>query len=53
MSEFTDSPYKTIPEELKNGYTMGGKIPVLNWWLDGRNNLHKKNWNKLKKILLN
>ena len=26
--EFKDSPYKKIPNELLNEYTMNGKIPV-------------------------
>jgi hypothetical protein len=35
MSTYTNSPYKNIPDELLFEYTMGGKIPVLDWWLDG------------------
>jgi len=26
--EYHNSPYKIIPEELKNEYTMNGKIPI-------------------------
>lgn len=32
---YNQSPYKEIPEELKDKFTMGGKIPILNWWFDG------------------
>lgn len=32
---YTDSPYKDIPNELLNRYTLNGKIQVLDWWLDG------------------
>ena len=30
--EYTDSPYKEIPEELRDGYTMNGRVPILDWW---------------------
>lgn len=32
---YNQSPYKEIPEELKDKFTMNGKIPILNWWFDG------------------
>ena len=35
MSAYTNSPYREIPEELLDGYTMGGRIPVFDWWIDG------------------
>jgi len=41
--EFKDSPYKKIPDELLNEYTMNGKIPIFDWYFDGRDNLQKKN----------
>jgi hypothetical protein len=36
--EYNKSPYKIIPEQLKNEFTMNGKIPVFEWYLDGRKN---------------
>ena len=35
MEEFKDSPYKKIPDQLINLYTMNGKIPVFDWFIDG------------------
>ena len=35
MKKYLNSPYKDIPEELKSEYTMNGKIPILEWYLDG------------------
>lgn len=35
MSSYINSPYKVIPEELVNKYTINGTIPILDWWLDG------------------
>jgi len=35
MSSYTNSPYREIPPELLDGYTMGGRIPVFDWWIDG------------------
>ena len=32
---YYQSPYKTIPEELKSEYTMDGKIPIFDWYFDG------------------
>lgn len=29
---YTNSPYKEIPLELLNDYTLNNKIPILNWW---------------------
>jgi hypothetical protein len=45
-SKYTDSPYKNIPEELLNDYTVGGRIPVDSWWLDNRSALAEKTWDK-------
>ena len=36
MSKYNKSPYRIIPEELKNDYTMSGKIPVLDQYMDNR-----------------
>lgn len=33
QSVFAELPPKTIPSELYDRFTMGGKIPVLNWYL--------------------
>ena len=35
-SLYNESPYEQIPEELVNEYTMNGKIPIFEWYLDGR-----------------
>jgi len=35
MSAYINSPYIEIPEEMLDGFTMGGRIPVFNWWIDG------------------
>ena len=35
MNKFINSPYKEIPDELVDLYTMNGKIPVFDWYLDG------------------
>jgi hypothetical protein len=45
MSNYTNSPYKIIPKELLEKYTMNGQIPVLDWWLDGSNDLIQVDWN--------
>ena len=44
MSSYTNSPYKDIPSELLSQYTLNGQIPVLDWWLDGTNELHQQEW---------
>jgi hypothetical protein len=44
--KYNNSPYKTIPEKLKNEYTMNGKIPIFDWYLDEREALHKKVWDQ-------
>ena len=31
---YQNSPYKTIPTELLDKYTLNNTIPVLDWWLD-------------------
>lgn len=33
--KFTDSPYKEIPEQLKNNYSLNGMIPIKEWWING------------------
>jgi hypothetical protein len=33
--KYNKSPYKVIPEELKNEYTMNGKIHIFDRYLDG------------------
>ena len=40
--EYNNSPYKLIPDEIKNEYTMNEKIPVFEWYFDGRTLLKKK-----------
>jgi len=44
MSTYNESPYKNIPNELIKQYTLNNTIPILNWWLDGRNDLHNTIW---------
>lgn len=44
--EYSASPYKTIPPELLDGYTMNGQIPVIHWYLDGKNELDQQIWTK-------
>ena len=36
MEEFKDSPYKKIPDQLINLYTMNGKISVFDWLVHTR-----------------
>ena len=47
--EYNKSPYKIIPEELKNGFTMNGRIPTFEWYFDGS----KKNGLKWSNSLIN
>ena len=47
--EYNKSPYKIIPEELKNEFTMNGKIPIFEWYLDDR----KKNGLEWSNSLIN
>jgi hypothetical protein len=35
---------KIIPEELKNGFTMNGNIPILDWYINGTDELLKNEW---------
>ena len=35
MTLYTDSPYRVIPSELRNDYTMNDKIPVFDLYVDG------------------
>ena len=44
INEYTNSPYSKIPTELLNSYTCNGTIPVLDWYIDGTNDLMEKNW---------
>ena len=44
MNEYNNSPYKDIPEELLNDYTMNGSVPIFNWYLDGTKDLLEKEW---------
>ena len=44
MYQYFDSPYKEIPNELINEYTINKSIPILNWWLDGSKDLQSKIW---------
>ena len=34
MIQYNKAPYKVIPDELRNDYTMNGQIHVFDWWLD-------------------
>jgi hypothetical protein len=43
-SSYTNSPYRNIPEELLNDYTVNNSIPVLDWYFDGRNDLMSSIW---------
>ena len=47
--KFNESPYESIPKELKNGFTMDGKIPVFEWYFDGS----KKNGLKWTNSIIN
>lgn len=44
MSNYTNSPYEKIPEELINTYSMNGKIPIINWFINGKNDLDQQLW---------
>lgn len=44
MKQYIDFPYKNIPTELVQDYTMYNKIPILKWWLDGTNTIEKQIW---------
>lgn len=43
-TNYTNSPYKNIPEELLNGFTMETKVPILVWWIDGTTDSSDLNW---------
>lgn len=47
MQNYTDSPYKDIPAELLQKYTMNNQIPIFDWWLDARDDINNNNiiWN--------
>lgn len=34
--KYNESPYAKIPEELVNDFTMNQRIPIFDWFLDGR-----------------
>ena len=36
MFKYNNSPYRVIPKELINEYTMNGQIPVFDWYLNDR-----------------
>jgi hypothetical protein len=44
VKEYTESPYREIPSELLAAFTRNNTIPILNWYLDGTNDLEKKIW---------
>ena len=35
MSKYPNGPYKNIPSELLQDYTMNYRIPVFDWYIDG------------------
>lgn len=41
---YSRSPYRVIPQELFSAFTMNKKIPVLDFWFDGRNDLTVQHW---------
>ena len=43
ITEYNDSPYKVIPFELTNEYTMNGKIPLEKEYVDDRK-MHGVKW---------
>ena len=43
--EYKDSPYTKMPAELKAGYTMNGKIPIIISWRDDSKALAQEEWN--------
>jgi hypothetical protein len=43
---YTNSPYEEIPSELSNDYTMNGKIPIIKWYINGKNDLNNQRWTK-------
>lgn len=58
IKEYLNSPYKEIPAELLSKYTLDGKIPILDWFDDGRKALLNQNWDdtyigKYKNLFLN
>jgi hypothetical protein len=44
--KYTNSPYKDIPKELLDEYTMGGKIPIKDFWFDSKSALAQSDWNQ-------
>ena len=47
MNTYIDSPYINIPNELLKDYTMDGKIPILNLWVDEtKDSVNNINWTK-------
>ena len=43
---YNNSPYKNIPEELINLYSMNGKIPIIDRFFDSSNSNRKIIWSK-------
>lgn len=41
---YSRSPYKVIPQELFNHFTMNGQIKVLDMWFDGTHEIVDQNW---------
>lgn len=44
--KYIESPYRTIPPDLVRGYSMGGAVPIGDWWRDDSNALAQKVWDK-------
>lgn len=42
--EYNKSPYRLIPEELYNDYTLNNKIPIIDKYYDGTNDLLNNTW---------
>ena len=42
--EYNKSPYRSIPEELYNNYTLNNKIPIIDKYYDGTNDLLNNTW---------
>ena len=44
--KYKDSPYRDIPSDLIEGYSMGHSIPIRKWWRNDSNALVQKTWDK-------
>lgn len=42
--KYTESPYQSIPYDLLESYSCENKIPILNWYADGTNDLKQQTW---------